>query len=210
MMISCPASKDESSAILSSTGCPAGTINQITRRGGIRATISSTILNKSRFALDLVAVSRVWNHGSVIRSWLVELAEKVFIQDPGLSSIKGVMHSSGEWLWAVCVINTDNVFNLTAGTNMDTSCIMVIFGGTGDLTHRKLMPALYNLQSTQRLSGNFAMVAVGRREKSSEDYRYEVHGSIRPGSSRAKKFIIGNLILMMTAVIPGWPVFYTS
>ncbi|TYO96877.1 phosphogluconate dehydrogenase (NAD(+)-dependent, decarboxylating) [Desulfallas thermosapovorans] len=59
------------------------------------------ILQKSDFSLDLAAVARVWNHGSVIRSWLIELTEKSFALDPGLASIKGVMHSSGEGLWTV-------------------------------------------------------------------------------------------------------------
>lgn len=75
--------------------------------------------------------------------------------------------------------NAGNVFNFINSTDTDTSCILVIFGGTGDLTHRKLMPALYNLQCTQKLPGNFAVVAIGRREKSNEDYRYEVYNSIK-------------------------------
>ncbi len=59
------------------------------------------ILEKSDLTLDLAAVSRVWNHGSVIRSWLIELVGKALAQDPGLAAIKGVMHSSGEGLWTV-------------------------------------------------------------------------------------------------------------
>ncbi len=73
------------------------------------------------------------------------------------------------------IVNTSNVFNF----NTDTSGIMIIFGGTGDLTHRKLMPALYNLQCAQKLPANFAVVAVGRRYRSHEDYRYEVYASIK-------------------------------
>ncbi len=42
--------------------------------------------------------------------------------------------------------------------------IFVIFGGTGDLTKRKLLPALYNLYIEKKLSKNFAIVAIGRRE----------------------------------------------
>lgn len=55
---------------------------------------------------------------------------------------------------------------------------MVIFGGTGDLTHRKLMPALYNLLNSEMLPRNFAVVSVGRREKTDEKYRQEVYESI--------------------------------
>lgn len=52
--------------------------------------------------------------------------------------------------------------------------IMVIFGGTGDLTHRKLIPALYNLVYDKLLPENFAVVSVGRRPKTVGQYRDEV------------------------------------
>ena len=61
----------------------------------------------------------------------------------------------------------------------ELSCIMVVFGGTGDLTHRKLMPALYNLQAEGMLPRNFAVVSVGRREKTDDEYRNEVYESIK-------------------------------
>src|SRR5690606_13683181 len=59
------------------------------------------ILDKSRFDLDYEKVARVWNNGSVIRGWLMELMENAFSKDPKLSAIKGVVHSSGEGLWTV-------------------------------------------------------------------------------------------------------------
>lgn len=59
------------------------------------------ILERSRFELSLRDVARVWNNGSVIRSWLIELTEKAFTEDPQLEAIRGVMHSSGEGLWTV-------------------------------------------------------------------------------------------------------------
>ncbi len=69
--------------------------------------------------------------------------------------------------------------------NTSLSCIMLIFGGTGDLTHRKLMPALYNLLCDNMISENFAVVSIGRREKNNEEYRGEVRDSIKK-YSRAK------------------------
>ena len=51
--------------------------------------------------LDLGAVSKLWNQGSVIRSWLLELLESAFSKDPDLSSLKGVVDDSGEGRWAV-------------------------------------------------------------------------------------------------------------
>ncbi|BAK80872.1 phosphogluconate dehydrogenase (NAD(+)-dependent, decarboxylating) [Candidatus Arthromitus sp. SFB-rat-Yit] len=59
------------------------------------------ILNKSRFDLNLEKVAKVWNHGSVVRGWLMELAHNAFSKDPQLDKIKGVMYSSGEGLWTV-------------------------------------------------------------------------------------------------------------
>lgn len=43
----------------------------------------------------------MWNHGSVIRSWLVELLEDAFSKDAHLDEISGVMASSGEGKWTV-------------------------------------------------------------------------------------------------------------
>jgi 6-phosphogluconate dehydrogenase len=43
----------------------------------------------------------VWNNGSVIRGWLMELTEKALSKDRNLESIKGIMHSSGEGKWTV-------------------------------------------------------------------------------------------------------------
>jgi glucose-6-phosphate 1-dehydrogenase len=49
----------------------------------------------------------------------------------------------------------------------------VIFGATGDLTHRKLIPALYRLYAKGKLPKDFAIVAVARKEKTHEHYREE-------------------------------------
>jgi len=59
------------------------------------------------------------------------------------------------------------------------SAIIVIFGGTGDLTHRKLMPAIYNLIHNSLLPDSLAIVSVGRREKTVEQYRDEVYQSLQ-------------------------------
>jgi len=59
------------------------------------------VLHKSEFNLPLKDVAHVWNHGSVVRSWLMELTENALSKDPGLESIKGVMHSSGEGKWTL-------------------------------------------------------------------------------------------------------------
>jgi 6-phosphogluconate dehydrogenase len=59
------------------------------------------ILEKSRYEIDLRAVADLWMHGSVVRSWLLELAERAFAEDPHLDSIKGYVNDSGEGRWTV-------------------------------------------------------------------------------------------------------------
>jgi 6-phosphogluconate dehydrogenase len=56
---------------------------------------------RKEFSLDLQKISRLWNRGSVIRSWLLELAEKAFEKDPALDSIRGYVEDSGEGRWTV-------------------------------------------------------------------------------------------------------------
>jgi 6-phosphogluconate dehydrogenase len=51
--------------------------------------------------LDLAKVAHLWNQGSVVRSWLLELAESAFKKDKNLSSIKGYVEDSGEGRWTV-------------------------------------------------------------------------------------------------------------
>ncbi len=59
------------------------------------------ILNASRYNLDLPKISHLWNQGSVVRSWLLELAELAFAADPKLEGIKGWVADSGEGRWTV-------------------------------------------------------------------------------------------------------------
>lgn len=53
-------------------------------------------------------------------------------------------------------------------------CTLVIFGATGDLTHRKLIPALYNLAADGALPPSVTIVGFARREKTSEQFRSEL------------------------------------
>ena len=56
---------------------------------------------KKDFNLDMHKIAAVWNHGSVVRSWLLELTEDAFAQDPELSQIKGYVEDSGEGRWTI-------------------------------------------------------------------------------------------------------------
>jgi 6-phosphogluconate dehydrogenase len=57
------------------------------------------LLQASEFAFDHAQLSRLWNHGSVIRSWLLELAADAFARDPGLEQLRGWVDDSGEGRW---------------------------------------------------------------------------------------------------------------
>ena len=59
------------------------------------------VLEASEFDYDYEDVSKVWNHGSVIRSWLIELAQEGFAKDPKLDSHSGVINANGECKWTV-------------------------------------------------------------------------------------------------------------
>jgi 6-phosphogluconate dehydrogenase len=67
------------------------------------------ILEASQFDLDLHQLAALWNHGSVVRSWLLELAESAFAKDPDLSQIRGYVEDSGEGRWTVFEAINENV-----------------------------------------------------------------------------------------------------
>ncbi|MEG0256225.1 phosphogluconate dehydrogenase (NAD(+)-dependent, decarboxylating) [Vagococcus sp.] len=59
------------------------------------------LLHHSRFDYDLEQVARVFNNGSVIRSWLMELTENALRENPTMAGISGQVPSSGEGKWTV-------------------------------------------------------------------------------------------------------------
>jgi 6-phosphogluconate dehydrogenase len=59
------------------------------------------LLNASQFDLDFAKIAHLWNQGSVVRSWLLELAESALQKDPKLAGIKGYVEDSGEGRWTV-------------------------------------------------------------------------------------------------------------
>ncbi|HZA40274.1 MAG TPA: decarboxylating 6-phosphogluconate dehydrogenase [Actinomycetota bacterium] len=59
------------------------------------------ILNSSDFGIDLPQVAEVWRYGSVVRSWLLDLAASALKQDPGLESLTGWVEDSGEGRWTL-------------------------------------------------------------------------------------------------------------
>ncbi len=59
------------------------------------------LLHASPYSFDAHRLARLWNRGSVVRSWLLELAERAFAKDPQLKSIRGYVEDSGEGRWTV-------------------------------------------------------------------------------------------------------------
>jgi 6-phosphogluconate dehydrogenase len=59
------------------------------------------LMNASEFDVDLGAVAELWRHGSVVRSWLLDLLARAFEEDPGLEGIRGWVEDSGEGRWTL-------------------------------------------------------------------------------------------------------------
>jgi len=94
------------------------------------------VLHKSKFSPDLKEVAGLWNRGSVIRSWLCELAERAFEQEGNdLEGIRGHVSDSGEGRWTI----VDGI-DLDVPTPVITASLYARFysRGNGDYTHRVL------------------------------------------------------------------------
>ena len=59
------------------------------------------LMHASSYKIDLAAVASLWMHGSVVRSWLLELAARALQQDADLSALEGYVEDSGEGRWTV-------------------------------------------------------------------------------------------------------------
>ncbi|WP_099159269.1 phosphogluconate dehydrogenase (NAD(+)-dependent, decarboxylating) [Virgibacillus ndiopensis] len=98
------------------------------------------ILNKSEFDYDYESVAKVWNNGSVIRSWLMELIESAFSKDAKLHDIRGVMNSSGEGKWTV-----ETALDLQAAAPVIALSLMMRYRSLEDDTFSgKVVAALRN------------------------------------------------------------------
>ncbi|GAX04401.1 6-phosphogluconate dehydrogenase [Secundilactobacillus pentosiphilus] len=98
------------------------------------------VLQASDFDYDNRAVAKVWNNGSVVRSWLMELAEAAFERDPNLDAIKGRMHSNGEGQWTV-----EDAMDHAVPTPVISAAVMTRFRSMQDDTFNgKVVSALRN------------------------------------------------------------------
>jgi glucose-6-phosphate 1-dehydrogenase len=80
---------------------------------------------------------------------------------------------------------------------------LVIFGATGDLAHRKLLPALYNLAHEGSLPERFNLIGTSRSEKTHEDFRAEMKDSIQKYSRTPPKPEVLDALLDRAKYIPG-------
>src|ERR1700724_3100813 len=80
---------------------------------------------------------------------------------------------------------------------------LVMFGATGDLARRKLLPALYNLAHDGALPERFHLIGVARKEKAHEDYRRECEEAIRRFSRRQPDPDVLKILLENVKYVPG-------
>jgi 6-phosphogluconate dehydrogenase len=94
------------------------------------------LMHKSKFPIELEEVAGLWNRGSVVRSWLLELAERAFAQEGnGLDAIKGHVSDSGEGRWAIA----DGIaFDVPTPVMAASLYARFYSRGEGDYTHRVL------------------------------------------------------------------------
>src|SRR5580692_2746064 len=93
---------------------------------------------------------------------------------------------------------------LTAGLERQpvAPTTLVIFGATGDLARRKLLPALYNLAHDGALPERFHLVGMARREKEHEDYREDCEQAIRQFSRRTPDEAVLKRLLQHVKYVP--------
>ncbi|QSF45249.1 phosphogluconate dehydrogenase (NAD(+)-dependent, decarboxylating) [Paenibacillus tianjinensis] len=98
------------------------------------------LLEKSSFDFNFEDVARLWSNGSVIRGWLMELAQNAFAKDPQLAGIRGVMQSSGEGKWTV-----QTALDLQASTPVIALSLLMRYRSLEEDTfHGKVVAALRN------------------------------------------------------------------
>ncbi|MEW5958881.1 MAG: hypothetical protein AB1801_14205, partial [Chloroflexota bacterium] len=159
--------------------------------------------HKTEFRLNLHQITEIWRHGSVVRSWLLDLTAKALAENPTLDGIAAYVTDSGEGRWTVAeaielgvaipVISmalqrrfrsreqapfSDKLLaamrrqfgghavkkdqgEAAPMSQIDSnpkSITLVIFGASGDLTQRKLIPALFSLHRKGRLPASTRIV----------------------------------------------------
>lgn len=98
------------------------------------------VLHHSEYDFDLANAAKVWNNGSVIRSWLMELAQDFLERDANLQEIEGVIGSSGEGKWTV-----EEALNLNVPVPVISQSLMVRYASSDtDRFGGKIVASLRN------------------------------------------------------------------
>jgi 6-phosphogluconate dehydrogenase len=121
------------------------------------------ILDASPYAetLDYAEVAHLWNQGSVVRSWLLELAEAAFSKDHKLTGIKGIVEDSGEGRWTV-----DQAIESGVSAPVIALSLMARFRSKEkDAFSDRLVAAL------RREFGGHAVVGTGKKQEGTEPGR---------------------------------------
>ena len=85
------------------------------------------LMQASEFELDLAAVAEMWRHGSVVRSWLLDLLARALAEDPGLEGIRGYVDDSGEGRWTV-----EQAIDTAVPLHVITAALYARFGSRED------------------------------------------------------------------------------
>ncbi len=91
---------------------------------------------------------------------------------------RGALGYNGDSFAPAWAQKEGNTLNKAYDNQTNQSLLLMIFGGTGDLTHRKLLPALYHLLAEGRLPKETSIISIGRRDKDDDSYRQDARKSI--------------------------------
>jgi 6-phosphogluconate dehydrogenase len=128
------------------------------------------IIKNSQYPVDFARLSQVWNHGSVVRSWLLELAELAFREEgSGLERIRGFVEDSGEGRWMVLEAIAESV-----PAPVITLSLMARFVSRQDES--------YSAQVIAALRNQFGGHAVRVSDAIESQVAAEAHKSIAPAT----------------------------
>ena len=98
------------------------------------------LMSESEYGLDLARIAHLWNQGSVVRSWLLELAARALADDPKLASLKPYVEDSGEGRWTV-----EDAVNKAVPAPTITAALFARFRSRRENSHAdRLLAALRN------------------------------------------------------------------
>jgi 6-phosphogluconate dehydrogenase len=129
------------------------------------------LLMAADIELDADAALKAWQHGSVVRSWLLDLLCLAVDGDPGLTSFQGYASDSGEGRWTV-----DEAIRLAVPLPVITSALYARFA-----SRQETSPAMKVISALRSQFGGHAEQAIDRRPAESVATAEEEPGKVTPG-----------------------------